>query len=295
MKRRFITQKTKSAVNSQKLSFKPIDVPDELKEYADRLRLLNDIPLTYLLADVSDLNEESIRFGIVDINWVDAYLDGAFSIGRVCGEDGYTDKLQIKCAAVSKHYFETPRMKRMHPNHKITFEKPLMKLNGEVEIIEEDFSDISVVLIRSELVRTNRGLNYLGYNKNEESLNILRIDKISEDIMICLFSGIIDKFIIEEPKTGLRFGCYDENRGCMDLRSMWDDKRLNDPLNISNYVKENGRVNAAALASAIEEKLKEKNALDKDKITPARFAYELMLVPHRAVFYSGKKTEGENE
>ena len=285
MKRRFLSP-------NRKATHELIQIPEELQSYANSLRLLNDIPLTYLLSDVSDLENESIRFGIVDINWTDAYLDGAFSIGRVCGEDGCLDKMHLKKVCMAQDYYETPRMKKMHPNHVKTVRKCM-----KTSTLTENFEVISVVLIRSGLMKAVKNLNYSAYDKNGDSLPILRIDAISEDIMICLFSGLIDSFILEEPMTNLRYGCDKVNDDLqMNLRSANENKDFgttSEEAIILNgkddkIVDENGRLHPIPLAGKMEKFLKDRNWLDKDVITPARFAYEMISVPSRGVFNKTK-------
>ena len=302
MKRRLLTR---NFLKSNKLEYKPINIPEETEDYAKRLRLLNDIPLTYLLTDVEDLSEESIRFGIVDINWTDAYLDGAFSIGRVCESDAVTDKIHISRASMATKYFVSPRLKKMHLNHR----KNLMRLFKEEET--EDYTCVSAVLIRSQLMKSVKGISYSALGKspsdpdNTIQLRALRIEQISDDILICLFSGIIDTFIIEEPMTGLKFGCHTiDNKHYIDLRSTLDDEQFGKPLDkpsfqIDSYIDkqgkeircidENGRIHAKNIADKIGSELASRGKLDKNNLTPSRFAYEIIDVAHRAFFEVGKK------
>ncbi|MBR6123947.1 hypothetical protein IKQ19_10215 [Candidatus Saccharibacteria bacterium] len=300
MRRRLLSR---NLLKSNKLGYEPINIPEETKDYAKSLRLLNDIPLTYLLTDIHDLEEESIRFGIVDVNWTDAYLDGAFSIGRVCKSDAETDKVHIMHAKRPSNYYASPRMKRMHANHK----KIVMRFIKQEQT--EDYTRISAVLIRSQLMKSVKGVSYSALGKvspdQEESkeLPILRIEEISDDILICLFSGIIDTFIIEEPMTGLKFGCHtNNNERDIDLRSTLDNNDFGKRLysfSIENYkdndeneikcIDENGRIHAKNIAKKIESELRQKSQLDKNCITPSRFAYEMISVAHRAFFYANEK------
>ena len=325
MKRRFLSRSLAESItqiSEQRNDYTPPPIPegyDDLKRYAHRLRLLNDIPLTYLLTDLSDLKEESIKFGMVDINWTDAYIDGAFSIGRVSNTDARIDKNitnnHFKLKEHKIKYLDTPRMRMMHPNHK-SKHTLLNAKNGDLDI---DISNISVVLIRSQLIRTKKGLNYLGYDKQSydqikkissqeddppkeiPSLPILRIEKLSDDIMICLFSGIIDTFIIEEPMTGVKFGCDTEWN--IDLRSTKEDKNFGSPLkdgdkNIQSKIKfidengqksieENGKIHPQIIANKIKEDYnnrKDESLPTIDNITPSIFAFEMLDIPHKAVF-----------
>ena len=279
---------------------------DDLEKYAYSLRLLKDIPLTYLLTDISDLEEESIKFGIIDINWTDAYIDGAFSIGRVCTTDAQTDDTtQEGLKTHTINYLETPRMRMMHPNN-LTLLQSSKKSNQNIDI-----SNISVVLIRSEIVKIKKGLHFEGYDNNSydkkakkpnnEALQILRIEKISDDIMICLFNGIIDTFIIEEPMTSVKFGCDKEKY--IDLRSTIEksgdkkDYEFGKPLpsghiSIKAGIDENnGRIHPKLIVQEINNSINnlyKKKSFDKITITPSSFAFEMLSVPHKAVFCTSK-------
>jgi len=50
-----------------------------------RLHLLRGVPFGYLVPDIAMLPSESIRFFQVDAGWIDALIDGAFSIGATRG------------------------------------------------------------------------------------------------------------------------------------------------------------------------------------------------------------------
>jgi hypothetical protein len=65
-------------------------LPDDLATTLAELRLLCGIPYNYLVPDERMLPPESIRFFHLDMDWVNALIDGAYSIGRnpVAGDDG---------------------------------------------------------------------------------------------------------------------------------------------------------------------------------------------------------------
>jgi hypothetical protein len=59
-----------------------IDVPADIAAWLGRLLTLTGVPFQYLVPDEAMLPPESIRFFRLDDNWVQALLDGAFSLGR---------------------------------------------------------------------------------------------------------------------------------------------------------------------------------------------------------------------
>ena len=276
-------------------SYVPIDVPDNLKEYADELRLLKGVPLSYLLTDASDLPEESIRFFHLDINWTDALLDGAFSIGRVCARDARWDKTMLKRAGENRYYADMPRVRRMHANHR---ERVLKGVSTDGA--PEEYGLVSGFLLRSRLVGEKKGLHMYGYDRagapkdpmdNGTPLPVLRMETIADNILLALFHGEVYQIMIEEPKTGLRFGVSSTDISAgritrsIDLRSTQDSTELGKRVGsfcIDGFTDDNGRLHAGQMAEAVGKELKAKGALGTEQITPARFAFEMIAAAQRA-------------
>ncbi len=275
----------------------PINMPDSLKEYADELRLLKGVPLTYLLTEASDLPKECIRFFHLDINWTDALLDGAFSIGRVCARDAVWDKTTLKRAGENRHYADMPRIRRMHANHK----EHVLKRDAAGGV-PEDYRLVSGFLLRSRLVGEKKGLHLYGYDRtgapkdlmdDGTPLPVLRMETIADNLLLALFHGEVYQIMIEEPKTGLRFGVStaDVSAGritrSIDLRSAQDSAELGKRMGsfcIDGFTDDNGRLHAGRLADAVGKELRAKGALGAEQITPARFAFEMIAAAHRAKF-----------
>jgi len=74
----------------------PIDgdhlVPGELRRFLAGLRLLHEVPFSYLVPDADLLPPESIRFFYIDRNWTDALVQGALSVGTITT----TDRAQLE-------------------------------------------------------------------------------------------------------------------------------------------------------------------------------------------------------
>ena len=294
MKRRIVTEQAAESQLRGRL-YVPIDVPDNLKEYADELRLLKGVPLTYLLTDASELPEESIRFFHLDINWTDALLDGAFSIGRVCAKDALWDKTLLKKTGENRHYTDMPRVRRMHTNHREHILKDVPAGSAP-----EDYRLVSGFLLRSRLVLEKKGLHMYGYDRagapkdsmdSGTPLRVLRMETIADNVLLALFHGEVYQVMIEEPRTGLRFGVSSTDSAAgritrsIDLRSAQDGAELGKRVGsfcIDGFTDNNGRLHIGQLADAVGKELKAKGALGTEQITPARFAFEMIAAAHRA-------------
>lgn len=153
--------------------------PAPLHPWFNQLSLLNGLPALNLIPDPNMLPVESMRFFFLDRNWVDMLLDGAFSIGRV-------NKFQYE--------FDAEIMESMvlNPNPEVTG-----------------------FLLRSEVVRGWPDLLVDGYNiiqnnqnpiPDENRLELLRMDRISDSILLCMFEGNIKTVDIHLKAEAVHFG-----------------------------------------------------------------------------------------
>lgn len=244
----------------------------KISRYISDLRLLKDVPFSYLVPDASHLPPESIRFFCIDENWQNALTDGALSIGRVAKSDALRDYRHfgvIAQAATNK--LTCYRFDKMHANHRS--HKNAARVSSNVA---------TGLILRSRLVDRWNGLEIFAYS-GESPINILRMEKLSSDILICIFDGKLTKFVVSEPKTGLRFGAPD-NTGVITLRDITDTSDFGNPLgektNLNDFTAPNGRLKATELAKEFAKKIKK-------PITSSEFAFELIAVAKRAEFLKG--------
>lgn len=164
------------------------DIPENVQTWFTRLRELRGVPFPYLVPDERMLPKESIRFFQVDPFWIQALQDGAFSIGRVLHGDRGHD--------------------RDHPAHRGSE-------NG-----------VSGFLLRSEVVSGWPGLLVDGYKIDPSQLpaddpladpnrqplpeddrcKLIRMDRLSKQVLICLFDGLVKTVDIHLKPETLHFG-----------------------------------------------------------------------------------------
>lgn len=246
---------------------------NEIDSFIAELRLLKDLPFSYLVPDEKLLPPESIRFFILDENWLNALADGALSIGRNTKNEALADMMLMQnIVENADSKMAAVRFEIMHPNHRRTPLAP--EVSGDIR---------SGFIMRSELVKKWNGLGVFGYD-GATRLEILRMESLSNEILICIFDGSLTKIVVSEPKTNLRFGCPD-NSGIIKLRSL-NESTFGEPedktLNLNNFMENNGKIKVTSLAEAI------KNELGKE-IKSSELAFELIAVAKRAEFMKGSE------
>ena len=157
-------------------------------------------------------------------------------------------------------------------------------------------------LLRSDLVEGWQGVEMKatgvdGQGKLIDPLPALRIDRLSADIMLCIFNGKVTEIEIKQPPEGLHFGAsYDpESRVYkrLHLRKLTPAKQAGDqeagdqidkPFNLQLPMRDGSErvVNVENLARQIEENL----GVFKPKgpFTSAEFAVEMVESPGKAIF-----------
>lgn len=226
------------------------DFPEDIKTWFEQLGLLYNIPFNYLVPDEQMLPPESIRFFWLDWFWVESLLDGAFSIGRVQDSDA-----------------------QQYSNNN--------SLKGKAK-------QITGFLMRSEVVSGWPDLqidgsesSITGHKTMEENQKstILRRDRISEDVLICLFDGEIKTVDISLKPEGLHFGFNN------DADNLWRELRKLDGTEMSDWKvqpipwknESNKVVDIDNLVSKIKEQLTTQKEINNSApFTSAQFSLQMV-------------------
>lgn len=269
------------------------DIPgndsENIRIYAAKLRLLHFVPLSYIIADESILPSESIRFFCLDENWIKALVDGALSIGRATVEDSICDNIGLETVMrASGRRLHFPRLEKMHPRH-VDFALNVFRINGKIRdnlsadefTVNDAVTDglITGFIMRSELVRRARDLDIAAYS-GDSPIPLLRLDNLSNDIIIGLYDGKITSLKISEPQTGLTFG-LDENESRLIPKDISEENfgaPLDDKcIDMNDYKNSAGRIDVTGLASKLGQ------CLNTD-VKSAKMAFELLTVSASAVY-----------
>ena len=224
-------------------------LPAALQKAFDRLSLLYGVPFNYLVPDEGLLPKESIRFFQLDPLWIKCLLDGAFSIGRVTKADHQTDST----------------------NAITTSSLSLKTVNG--------------FLLRSDVVAGWPDLQVDGYKDiisfdhfvpAGETLTILRMDRLSANVLLCLFNGQVKTLDLHLKPEAVHFGVdpkvNDATTYAKALRNNKGEEEADKVVDPVPWNAGNRVVNIAGLAGAIVAKL----GVAATSFTSAQFALEMI-------------------
>lgn len=176
------------------------DLPASLAGWLARLMLLQGVTVNYLVPDEAMLPPESIRFFYVDMSWVDALVDGAFSIGR-----------NLTTAADSASH-AVDRAVRPTVHAAVRDAAPSVRAAAfGVEPAAPSLEVVSGFLLRSKVVQAHRGLGVTAYAQGAaptEPLTVLRLEQLGaqSDTIVCLVDGDAVQLDLHEPPESLHYG-----------------------------------------------------------------------------------------
>jgi hypothetical protein len=170
----------------------PVPLPPAVLDWLAQLTLLYGVPVEYLVPDTRLLPVESIRFFFVDRNWLDRLVDGALSVGvHGTRDDAFNE------AAYEEVYRQVDaRQVSLRPS-----------LRGEAADAANGTpgGPLPGLLVRSVIVSTWPGVE-VRPTRGGAPVPILRMDRLSPDVLFCVFGGVPDRVEMIEPGEGLHFG-----------------------------------------------------------------------------------------
>ncbi len=273
--------------------FGPRVVPQELRGWLARLRLLQGVPFAYLVPDAELLPPESIRFFYLDRNWTDALVQGALSVGTVNSSDR---------AELAQLY---PKVRQ-----EVDEEERRVRLPGGEKVQKGPAGTVSGFVLRSRAVSGWPGLHVRAYDRElgvaddatiEESdprrLKVLRMERLAPAVMLVLFDGVPSVVHIEEPRQGIQFGVRLETVGgdVNHLRAFVVARNGHTALDVVRPGNQKvdvtvpfrpgspGVVDIAKLNEALL-KTAGTNMSDDGRVDSAEFAVQMLRFPYRQVF-----------
>ena len=274
-------------------------VPETIENWLGRLGLLYGVPFEHLVPDGRMLPPESLRFFYLDTNWLEALVDGAFSIGVHSDRD-------IRYHTVMQHVIR-----------EVT-DVAAGKLRRKLRDEEADENLVAVVeragfLMRSAVVAGWPGLEVAGYrpaspdepadekkdfvheDKRYRKLALLRLERLAPDLMLCIFAAVPTLVVMNEPAEDFHFGLElkPEPPGLfLWLRDPENSQRLGNnqdiPIAWRHDDEQNRVVDILSMQGAIEQ------ALPGQAFNAAELALQMIDAPDRQVFKAGQTGEITN-
>ncbi len=266
---------------------------DPIVDFLAQLYVLEHVPSAYLVPHPALLPRDSVRFFHIDANWLDAAMEGALSVGVESSRDAAYQQLMKDAirAAVRK---ATKQIRQRIP---ATDSEPLRSDGGNT--VEP--TRMTGMLLRSPLVSGWRGLEVHAYaaihpvkpgellRPNLNSwIQPLRIDRLSNDVLLCIWGDVPAVVTIDEPHEGVAFGFQDAPKGesadgyYIYLRHLSGDSFgtviPGKFINAKDLIDGHSQLNIAELQKAMRSKL------NVTKLPPREFALQMVRVPQQGVF-----------
>jgi len=153
-----------------------LEMPPSLQQWFEDLRLLKGVPAHYLIPNPAMLPTESIRFFQIDEQWLECLIDGAFSIGRVPYQDTVLP----------------PNPKASTPFTGVLIRSSAIK----------DWPELMVDAYDALPPTTNLDTALAEANK----LSLLRMDRLSDNVLLCIFDGSLQTVDVHLPPEVLHMG-----------------------------------------------------------------------------------------
>ena len=196
------------------------DIPAEVTEWLGRLALLYGAPFHYLVPEAQMLPRESIRFFFLDPIWIRHLIQGACSVGNNGYGDTLVDRAMSRWVTPNADGEDTsgPAGKAAGVRARLQ-----QQLEGRTPEPHDDTLHwpLTGFLLRSAVVEGWRGLEVTAYqtagakekaaaataeDNDVVPLQPLRIEQLSQDVMLGLFNGRMAQLVIRQPQEGLHFG-----------------------------------------------------------------------------------------
>lgn len=260
-------------------------VPQELRSWLVRLRLLEGVPFANLVADTELLPPESIRWFYLDRRWTDALVQGALSVGTVNSDD--RTHLTAQYPAIRDELDQEER------NYRRQAGSP--RFGGKVEAV-------SGFILRSQAVSGWPGLHVRAFTVDPEEsddasypeddprrMRLLRLERLAPAVLFCMFDGIPQVVHVEEPRQGVQFGfdmtaAGSSSQAQLQPRDRTTFKDLNVPKIDVPFRAGTGSSGVVDIEALQKQLAKHPETGAGDGLDAAEYALQLIRFPYRQVF-----------
>jgi hypothetical protein len=176
-------------------------LPEPLARWLGNLALLEGLPFNAIVADTRMLPQESIRFFYMDANWIDALVDGAYSV-----VEAFDAHHALTAELLRDHvHAQARKMARVERHRR---RRARRRLSGEMPEPLDTAAPWTGFLMRSVAVQDWPGLTVRAFvdREGETAIDPLRIVRLSPTVLLAVFAGTAHRFDVAMPAGGLCFG-----------------------------------------------------------------------------------------
>jgi hypothetical protein len=178
----------------------PIVVPPGIVNWLAHAMLLYGVPFEYLVPNPVMLPPESFRFFHIDQNWLLRMVEGAVSAGVGSSRDAMTILTQVDAlASAAANQAIVLRAQMRGKTASQPDPVPVLIWTG--------------FLLRSRVVSGWPGMEISAYDQAGKPLDLLRIDRLSPTVLLCLIRGVPSRVDLMEPPETLHFGVLHDSSG----------------------------------------------------------------------------------
>jgi hypothetical protein len=275
------------------------DIPATVQNWLGQAMLLYGVPFQYLVPDEKMLPAESIRFFYLNPEWLECLLQGACSVGRTSHTDELADQLlRARFFKVSEQLAFKLRSsaKQAADRRRDGTEVNATAPEGQPET--KLHWPLSGYLLRSAAVESWIGIEAKAKGKEStgnsiEALQILRIDRLAPDILLCIYNGKVTEIEIKQPPEAIHFGAATTAGGqgghtktsLRNIRDVESMGNIDEGVTIKVPTRGQRVVAVSELAATINDELVRENLMESDKrFTSAEFAVEMIESPAKVTF-----------
>jgi hypothetical protein len=220
------------------------DLPTAIANWFQDLELLKNVPFNYLVPDARLLPPESLRFFWIDSYWVDCLQDGAFSVGRVTKEDL---RLDVQTRSLQRSKTQSDKTITGFLLHsEVVSGWPGLEIEGYADLVT--------------------GTDFVG---PENKLNIIRRDRLSDNILLCFFAGEVKTLDLSIKASSVNCGVDPIETGTKITKGLrqLDGKQTTGNIEVPFRNQDLGVINIQEMTKRLKEGLK-----SPDDFTSAQFA-----------------------
>ncbi len=272
--------------------------------------LLYGVPFHYLVPDGEMLPAESIRFFYLNPEWINCLLQGACSVGRTSQTDELVDQLlRARFFEVSEKLASSlrssakqaadGRTERWKPDGTAATEKDGQPFcTGPCPAI-----CCAPPAVESWIGLEAKADGVDSADKRLDPLQILRMDRLAPDILLCIYNGKSPNIEVKQPPEAIHFGAAIKSSesgsirrsGCGAIKGTRIRSGIDTRLKPSDCVE---RIEARAarrqrvsIGHNLAKKTGEKRPVgENDFVTSAEFAVEMIESPAKVTFTVNRTT-----